>query len=98
MKASVLDLRNHMNDVIKALDRNERVTLTYRGKPKAIILPISKNEKEKPSFEEFIQHPFFGMYEDEEKSVEEIMDELRGGRYRHLYEESQKKSKKRRKV
>jgi hypothetical protein len=39
MKASVLDLRCHMGKVLKALDRNENVTLTYRGHEKATIVP-----------------------------------------------------------
>ena len=34
-----------MKDVLAALDRNEKVNLTYRGKQKAVIIPC---EKEKP--------------------------------------------------
>ena len=36
MKASILDLRRRMKDVLLALDRNESVTIFYRGKEKAI--------------------------------------------------------------
>lgn len=34
MKATVVDLRYKMNDVLKALDRNETVTILYHGKVK----------------------------------------------------------------
>ena len=29
MKASVVDLRYKMNDILKALDRNEKITILY---------------------------------------------------------------------
>ena len=32
MKASVVDLRYKMNDILKALDRNEKVAILYHGK------------------------------------------------------------------
>ncbi len=56
MEASVVDLRYKMNDVLKALDRNEKVTILYRGKIKGIIMPSDKRKKLKVS-----EHPFFGM-------------------------------------
>lgn len=41
MTASLLDLRRRPGTILKALERNERVTLTYRGKPRGIIHPIA---------------------------------------------------------
>lgn len=41
MKATVLDLRTNMKAVLAALDRNEEVTLTYRGKTKGVIVPCT---------------------------------------------------------
>ena len=35
MKASIVDLRYKMNTILKALDRNEAVTILYHGKEKA---------------------------------------------------------------
>ncbi len=32
MKATVLDLRYKMNEVLKALDKRERVTILYHGR------------------------------------------------------------------
>ena len=45
MKATVVDLRYKMNDVHKALDRNEKVTVFYRGKIKGILIPSEKQKK-----------------------------------------------------
>jgi len=56
MKASVVDLRYKMNDVLKALERNENVTVLYRGKVKGVIVPAEQNHSMKMK-----DHPFFGM-------------------------------------
>ena len=45
MKASILDLRHHMREILKALDKNETVTLTYRGKEKGTIIPADHDKK-----------------------------------------------------
>ncbi|MEA1911194.1 MAG: type II toxin-antitoxin system Phd/YefM family antitoxin [Spirochaetota bacterium] len=79
MEASIVDLRYKMNDVLKALERNEKVTVFYRGKEKGVLMPsfISNNPTQK-----ITEHPFFGMSStDSEKSVLEEMNELRGKRY-----------------
>jgi hypothetical protein len=74
MKATIVDLRYKMNDVLKALDRNEQVTVLYRGKVKGILVPPGKKAKLK-----ITDHPFFGMSSNiNERSVKEVMDELRG--------------------
>lgn len=76
MKASIVDLRYKMNDVLKALDRKEEVTVLYRGKVKGRILPVS--DKKGGAVKE---HPFFAMYKDRKFSVAEEMEKLRGGRF-----------------
>ena len=78
MKAKVVDLRYKMNEVLKALDRNEKVTILYHGKVKGVILPATPEKGIKVQ-----DHPFFGMCRDEEgTSVSETLQQLRGGRYR----------------
>ena len=73
MKASIVDLRYKMNDVLKALDRNEKVTVLYRGKIKGIIVPAEQTNTMKME-----DHPFFGMASNNtRKSVSEVMDDLR---------------------
>lgn len=76
MQATVVDLRYHMNNVLKALDRNENVDVFYRGKKKGILTAEIKTSSDKVS-----SHPFFNM-RSSDKPVKAEMDNLRGGRYR----------------
>jgi len=76
MEASIVDLRYKTNDILKALDRNESVTVLYHGKVKGIIKPARKKTESKIK-----DHPFFGMYKESEKTVLEELDELRESRY-----------------
>ncbi len=76
MKATILDLRYRMNDVLKALERNEKVTILYHGKLKGVITAGSEREETKVR-----EHPFFGMKK-ARASVEQEMEMLRGGRHR----------------
>lgn len=78
MKASVVDLRYRMNEVLKALDRNEDVSILCRGKLKGVIKAAKGKSKRKVS-----EHPFFNMCENG-GSVGQLMDRLRGGRYRDI--------------
>jgi hypothetical protein len=77
MKASIVDLRYKMNDVLKALDRNEHVTVLYRGKIKGILIPPKRNEHPL----KMADHPFFGMTRDDKNAVKEVLEALRGPRY-----------------
>ncbi|MEA1926780.1 MAG: type II toxin-antitoxin system Phd/YefM family antitoxin [Candidatus Auribacterota bacterium] len=76
MKASVVDLRYKMSNILKALDRNEAVTILYHGKEKGIITPTQKSAKVA-----ITDHPFFGMKAGEKESVEDTMNRIRGTRY-----------------
>ena len=78
MKATILDLRYRMSDVLKALDRNETVSVLYHGKQKGVITPASVPRGIKVS-----AHPFFNMRKGR-KSVAEEIDALRQGRYRDI--------------
>mgnify|MGYP006312515025 CR=1 FL=1 len=79
MEAKVVDLRYRMKDVLKALSRNERVSILYHGKVKGVILPVGQTGPKRVR-----EHPFFGMYKDNARPVGDIMDELRGDRYRDI--------------
>lgn len=78
MQASIVDLRYHMNDVLKALERNEEVAILYRGKTKG-VLTASGTRPAMP----VTTHPFFNS-EPVGPSVDRAMERLRGGRYRDL--------------
>jgi len=78
MQATVVDLRYHMNDVLKALDRNENVDILYRGKQKGVLVARTN-----PTGGKVTDHPFFNM-RGSERSVSDEIDDLRGGRYNDI--------------
>jgi antitoxin (DNA-binding transcriptional repressor) of toxin-antitoxin stability system len=78
MKASIVDLRYHMNEVLRALERREDVCIVSRGKLKGVIKPADGKPRMKVR-----DHPFFNMQKRSE-TVERQMENLRGGRYRDL--------------
>jgi len=75
MKTNAVDLRRNMKDIMRAVERNEPVTVLYHGKEKAMIRPI-----EQTSASSVRNHAFFGMNEDA-AAVETVIDGLRDGRY-----------------
>ena len=78
MEATVVDLRYHMNDVLRALERNEDVSVLYRGKVKGVIRSTVRSTSAKVQ-----DHGFFGCRASS-PSVDQIMGQLRGGRYRDI--------------
>jgi hypothetical protein len=80
MKATIVDLRYKMNDILKALDRNEAVTVLYHGKTKAIIVPAKGQVLKKVK-----DHPFFGMSaRDAQNPVLDELNDLRKPRYNDI--------------
>jgi len=79
MKASVLDLRRRTREILKALERNETVTILYRGKVKGILRPVPGREVKAGSA---ASHPAFGMWKDRRdlKDVARVVRDLRKGR------------------
>ena len=62
MKASFLDLRRRSREILRALERNEAVTVLYRGRPKAIMQPLNGGgggDQAKAA-----DHPAFGLWAD----------------------------------
>jgi prevent-host-death family protein len=83
MKASILDLRRKTGDIIRALEQNETVTISYRGRKKGVIYPV-KAAKETP--EAIAEHPAFGMWRDRSdlEDVEKAIGVLRKGRFHDI--------------
>lgn len=79
MKASVVDLRYRMKEVLASLERREEVKILYHGKVKGIISPVGLDEKDRKK-KNVQEHPFFGDWETV-KDTNMILDELRGGRF-----------------
>jgi len=85
MKATVLDLRRRMKDILNSLKRNEPVTLLRRGKVVGTIQPPEAAQAS--GFNQRASaHPAFGMWRDRPdlEDVESAVDKLRGGRFNAL--------------
>lgn len=78
MKATIIDLRYHMKGVLKALDRNETVSVLYHGKVKGVIVPAGRVTDARVT-----NHPFFKM-RSTRTPVDQVMHGLREGRCRDL--------------
>jgi len=67
-----------MGQILKALDLNETVTLTYRGKEKAKIVPTKASAAHK----DFKKHDAFGMWAKREdlSDIDASVRKLRKGR------------------
>jgi hypothetical protein len=75
MQVSILDLRDHIKEILRALERNETVEILYRSKKKGVIVPHIVDQKIMTK-----NHPYFGMAASTKDSVEIEMNKLRGGR------------------
>jgi antitoxin (DNA-binding transcriptional repressor) of toxin-antitoxin stability system len=85
MKATVLDLRRRMKDVLNSLKRNEPVTLLRRGKVVGTIHPPEAAPA--PRSDQIASaHAAFGMWKDRPdlEDVEAAVERLRGGRFNAL--------------
>jgi hypothetical protein len=76
IKATIANLSYRMRDILKALERKEKVAIMYHGKQKGVIVPSAAAKSVRVS-----KHPFFGMLH-QDTDVHEVMAQLRGGRYR----------------
>lgn len=83
MKATVLDMRRNMKDILRALDQNEPVTILHRGKKKGVIIPAGMSETSGLSVS---NHPAFGMWKDrgDMGDVEQFVRKLRKPRSHDL--------------
>lgn len=81
MKATVLDLRRNPGKILEAIERNETVTLSKRGREIARIVP--NKEKSVSSIKNL---PAFGMWKDREdmKDPAKFVRQIRKGRFRDL--------------
>ncbi|MFZ2451980.1 MAG: type II toxin-antitoxin system prevent-host-death family antitoxin [Methylovulum miyakonense] len=80
MKATAKDLRIHSKELLDAVSRGEDVTISYRGKPCAKLVPYIQQDK---PLEIKGETPAFGMWADRDDmdSVEGHMQNLRKNRF-----------------
>lgn len=81
MKASFVDLRKKSSQILRALERNEPVTILYRGQPKAVMQPVAGQADQPPVRAQ--DHPAFGIWSDRDDlaSVAKHVRNLRKGRF-----------------
>ena len=83
MKATIVDLRYRMKDVLRAIDRGETVTVLYRGQERARILPIAANQEVAKAEDQ----PMCGMWKDR-KDMEDpaaYVRKIRQNRFAKLF-------------
>jgi len=80
MKATAKDLRIRSKDLLDAVSRGEEITITYRGKPRAKMIPIEKRSR-KVNVKQSLA---FGLWKDHKLSQEpeQFIDELRKSRFK----------------
>jgi len=67
MNARIVDLRYKMKDVLRAIDRGETVTVLYRGKAKAKLMPMTPlSEAPGGGSPRTEDQPFFGLWRNRE--------------------------------
>ncbi len=81
MQASFVDLRKKSGDIIRALQRNESVTVLYRGKPAAVMHPIGHGNGSAEM--QASEHPAFGLWADRDDLADPaaFVREVRKGRF-----------------
>jgi len=72
MDASIVDLRYHMNDVLKAVKRRERVNIFERNKLIGFFIPVTTEQTM-----EVQNHPFFGSAKQDDRPVRETLRKIR---------------------
>ncbi|MDZ7659437.1 type II toxin-antitoxin system prevent-host-death family antitoxin [Fodinibius sp.] len=79
MKATTKDLRLHSKDILNAVRRGEEITITYRGKPTAVMSPIKASGRRR----RMNDAPAFGIWKDHDKDhdVQHYIDQARRPRF-----------------
>ncbi len=74
MVATAKELRFNISLLFDVLSKGEEVVITYRGKPRAKLVPhTSENETPK-------EDAIFGMWRDRSEEVDQMVRNLRTGR------------------
>jgi antitoxin (DNA-binding transcriptional repressor) of toxin-antitoxin stability system len=86
MKATIADVRYRLKDVLRAIDRGDTVTVLFRGKEKARLVPIAA----KPTLSKASDHPACGMWADREDMADPaaFVRTIRKNRIANLLEDS----------
>ena len=73
MDATIVDLRYRMKHVLRAIDRGETVTVLYRGKKTAKLIPMRKTPLTPGDpLPKTQDQPFFGLWKDRDDMAEPV--------------------------
>jgi len=77
MKATAKDLRFHSKELLDTVNRGEEVVITFRGKPRAKLIPYAEKMKE------ITTNQLFGIWKDNDviQDIDEYARGLRKGRF-----------------
>ncbi len=77
MQSTAKELRFHTKELLESVSRGEEVTITFRGKPMAKLVPIGNEKKESEKAEEL-----FGIWRDRDDldDVSSYVRKIRKGR------------------
>ncbi len=80
MRATAKELRFNAKELLDTVSRGEEVIITYRGKPRAKLVPIGNEQSNKSAGDEL-----FGIWKDNDglKNVENYVQNLRHGRVKN---------------
>ena len=78
MKISAKELRTKTRLMLDAIDRGEEVTITYRGKPRARVVPLDADPGDGTTHDP----PVFGIWKDRRdvEDVQRYVDAIRKAR------------------
>lgn len=78
IKKSIRELRSSTKEIISAVNRGNSITITYRGKDCAKIVPIDDIKKQKEGDD------LFGIWKDNKKvkDVKKFIKTIRDGRFK----------------
>jgi antitoxin (DNA-binding transcriptional repressor) of toxin-antitoxin stability system len=76
MQTTAKELRFNTSAVFERLDMGEDITITYRGKAKAKLVPINEVKKSK----KITPSKLFGMWADRADDVDGYVRSMRSGR------------------
>jgi hypothetical protein len=75
MRASFVDLRKKSGEILRALERNEEVTVLYRGRRKAIMKSVAGENA--TGLTKAKDHPAFGLWADR-SDLQDVAAHVRG--------------------
>lgn len=78
MKATAKDLRFHCKEILDTVSRGEEVIITFRGKPRAKLIPIEQDDNDRKR-----ASSLFGIWKDNQNvtTAEEYVRKIRKRRF-----------------